>query len=183
MGKHLVKVKWIIPIGLIALFVLIGNLTINKETAFASDHLQIETSSSIKEVVNVQGEKELTHEEIVALTNRFMEILVQDIDSNYKVIQFDTKEELLNEFEKVTTKETAIQLVDFYYTEKVDGLYLLPTETPPWFLEENDYDMISMDASTVKVVQDNYTELDGDYQLELDFTYETDWKITNIMYN
>jgi hypothetical protein len=183
MGKHLAKVKWIIAIGLIALLVLMGNMTIHKENALASDHQQIETSFSVKENVNIQEEKELTHEEIIALTNRFMDIFVQDIDSNYKVIQFDTKEELLNEFEKITTKETVQQFVDFYYMEKADGLYLLPTETPPWFLEENDYDMIRMDASTVKVVQDNYTELDGDYQLELEFTYDTDWKITNIMYN
>lgn len=183
MRKHLIKMKWITPIAIIALLVLMSNLTINTENAFASDHQQNETFSSIKEKVNIQEEKELSHEEVIALTNGFMDILVQDIDSNYKVNHFDTKEELLTEFEKVTTKETARQLVDFYYMEKADGLYLLPTETPPWFLEENDYDMISKDASTVKVVQDNYTELDGNYQLELEFTFDTDWKITNIMYN
>ncbi|MFC4023682.1 hypothetical protein ACFOUV_07750 [Oceanobacillus longus] len=183
MKKHHMTLKWIIPIGVIALFLLVGNLTVNKEQVFANDHQQIKTLSSVKEVVKTQGEQKLTHEEVIKITNRFMDILVQDIDANYKVIHFDTKDELLNEFEKVTTKETAQQFVDFYYSEEADGMYILPTETPPWFLEENDYDMITVDASTVKVVQDNHTDLDGNYSLELEFRFDNDWKITNITYN
>ncbi|WP_249871145.1 hypothetical protein [Oceanobacillus saliphilus] len=181
MNKQPKKLKWIITIGIVALLVYIGSTTINKELVLADDHEQINMSSLTKDEL-FSSEAALTHDDVVHLTRTFMDILVQDTNVNYQVINFNTKEELLNEFEKVTTKETAQDYVDFYYTEEADGMYILPTETPPWFLEGNEYDMINVDASTVKVVQENYTDLYGYYTLELEFTFDGDWKITEIMF-
>ncbi|WP_337018547.1 hypothetical protein [Oceanobacillus massiliensis] len=179
-GQHR-TLKWIITLGMIAVLIVSGN-TMGKETVLASDHTKVLSSAFLKENITASEKPQLTHEDITLLTNKFMDILVQDIDSNYKVNNFDTKEELLNEFSTVTTKEIAQEFVDFFYMEEADGLYILPTETPPWFLETNDYDMIKVNDSTVKVVQDNYTDLDGNYTVEFEFTYDTEWKITNIAY-
>lgn len=175
------SLKWL-TLGIIGIFTLFSIIA-DQQFVFANEH---QSGNSTKLSKEHSTEKdlipELSHEEITGLTDRFMDTLVQETNENYKVIPFDTKAELLNEFEKITTKEMAQPFVDYYYTEKPGGLYILPTETPPWFIEENDYDMIKVNDSTVKVIQDNYTELDGNYTLELEFTYKTDWKITNIRY-
>ncbi|SET33177.1 hypothetical protein SAMN05216389_10918 [Oceanobacillus limi] len=125
----------------------------------------------------------LTHEEILQLTDEFMNLLVQEIDEDYQVRNFDTKEELLEAFEEVTTHEVAYDFVDFYYTEELGKLYIIPTETPPWFMEENDYDVIQLNQEGVKVIQENDSVLYGEYTIELVFTkVNGSWKITEVTY-
>lgn len=131
---------------------------------------------------HVISKKKLSHDKIVSLTNQFMDILVQDLNKHNKVVNFETKDALLNEFEKVTTREVASKYVDFYFTEKADGLYVVPTETPSWFQEKNDYDMIRKDGNVIQVVQQNKNDLYGGYTIKIEFTYDEKWKITNIIH-
>src|SRR5690625_5725860 len=85
----------------------------------------------------------LSHKQIVALTDQFMDTLVQKTEDN-KVINFDTKEKLLHAFDDIATKKVASTYVDYYYYEEADGLYMIPTETPPWFNKENDYNVVQL---------------------------------------
>lgn len=111
-----------------------------------------------------------------------MEILIQKADDNYKVKKYQTKTDLLHAFEEVTTNDVAQPYVDFYYEEKNDGLYILPTEIPAWFVEENAYDIIQMEGNKVKVIQENNSPLHGTYHIEIEFTFQKEWKITDIKY-
>jgi len=140
-----------------------------------------DTSAANQEIMNEQ-ERQLAHEDITRLTDQFMDLLVQDIDTDYKVKNFDTKEELLQAFDTITNRETASEYVDTLFVEKSDGLYAVPTETPPWFMKENEYDMIQLDNNRIKVVQDNYTALHGNYRVEFEFTYNQGWKITDVVH-
>lgn len=145
------------------------------------------TFSNIENLSFVSAEKAeeytieaLTHENVVENTGRFMDMIVQDIDESYRVVNFDTKQELLEAFTEVAHKEVAQPYVDFYFTEREEGLYILPTETPPWFIPENDYDMIELDKTNYIIKQTNDSYIYGEYTIEFKFTYETDWKITEI---
>ncbi|MBR3121041.1 hypothetical protein [Oceanobacillus profundus] len=173
--------KWSLTIAILTCIIMFGN-PIEVEHVNAENQQKM-ISYQMKEKPIAQQEPTLTHENVVSLTNTFMDILVQDVDNDYRVIGFQTKDELLGAFEQVTTKEVAQDYVEFYYLEESDGMYILPTETPPWFIEENDYDMIPVDASTVKVIQENTTELYGDYKVEFEFTYDNGWKITDVNYH
>lgn len=124
--------------------------------------------------------EELTHEDIVDVTNRFTELLIQDIDESYRVIDFNTKEELLNAFTEVTTKELAIDYVDYYFIEREEALYILPTEAPPAFIPGNDYNMIQLSETEFVIQQTNFSYIYGEYTLEINFTFEADWKITGM---
>ncbi|PAV27726.1 hypothetical protein CIL05_20480 [Virgibacillus profundi] len=183
--KHLRISKWIFIIGFILLFLSYNASDFYSASAVSNtgkDHQQIEKQlfkeTSIQSLKN--EEATIQHDQIVALTDQFMDILVQEIDKNYKVVNYDTKVELLNQFESVSTKEVATPYVDYFYYEEADGLYIVPTETPPWFNEENDYDVIQLEDKKVKVTQDNQDALFGDYTIEYEFTYDNDWKITKI---
>lgn len=126
----------------------------------------------------------LEHNEIIDITNRFMDILVQDVDQQYKVNGIDTKVKLIDKFKDTTTAEIAAEYVSYYYVEKEDGLYIIPTETPPWLIESEPYQKESVGENKVKITQQNQSDLYGAYTIEIELTYnEENWKITNINHN
>lgn len=133
------------------------------------------SQNETKEDVHL-SDKELNH-----ITEGFMDTIVQDIDEHYKVIDFQSKEELYREFDKTATRDVASDYVDFYFEEKDNSLYLIPTETPPWFNPKNDYDMVQLAQDKVMVSQENTSQLYGNYSIQLELTYSDDgWQITQI---
>ncbi|WP_106496835.1 hypothetical protein [Lentibacillus sp. Marseille-P4043] len=121
---------------------------------------------------------------VIAKTNKFMTLLVQKTDDYYKVRNYQTKEELSKAFKKVASEKVAKKYIDAFYNEQPDGLYIVPTETPAWFNEKNDFRMIQLKQNQAKVIQHNSSDLHGNYTIELIFTYsKDDWKITNIDYS
>jgi hypothetical protein len=123
----------------------------------------------------------ITQEEIVRLTDEFMDILVQETDENYQVKAFLNKASLLEAFNRVTRQEVAKSYVDYYFYEENGALYIIPTETPPWFDKQNEYDVIQLEKNKVLVQQENQSELYGEYGIEIKFTFANqEWKITNI---
>ncbi|HLR41445.1 MAG TPA: hypothetical protein VK091_07185 [Virgibacillus sp.] len=174
LGKN---VKWILCAAILSLcFFLIQ-----------TDELQIASATDVKDVLNhsttnaeISNEDQtLSHEQIIALTDQFMETLVQKTEDN-KVINFDTKEKLLHAFDDIATKKVASTYVDYYYYEEADGLYMIPTETPPWFNKENDYNVVQLGNNKVKVEQENESALSGSYTVAYEFTFDKTWKITKI---
>ncbi|MEC5424887.1 hypothetical protein QGM71_15480 [Virgibacillus sp. C22-A2] len=166
------NIKWVIIFMTLISLLTISNAS-NSITVSAEDQVQ-------GEEVSEEETPELTHEKLVFLTDQFMKLIVQEIDDNYKVKDFDTKESLLHAFERVTTRDVAEIYVDFYFTEEPDGLYILPTETPPWFMKDNAYDMIQVEENVIKITQENHLDLYGDYRVEIELTFDEEWKITNI---
>src|SRR5699024_3713368 len=148
-SKHRRNIKWILSAGVLILFFFLIQ-TNGAQTASATNG----QGASNHEKAQTQDHT-LSHEQIITLTDQFMETLVQQTKDNNKVVNYHTKEELLAAFDKISTKEVALTYVDFYYHEDVDGLYIIPTETPPWFNKENDYDMVQLDNNKVKVEQEN----------------------------
>lgn len=124
----------------------------------------------------------LTHKNMVSLSKKFMDTLVQPIHTDYRVKAFDSKEELYEAFSSVTTRSVAEPFVEYYYKEKSDGLFLRPTSKPAWFIKDESYEMIEQGDNQVKVIQTNQTDFYGSYTIELEFTFENQWKITNIDY-
>src|SRR5690625_377328 len=173
--------KWIKYIGITATIGLCVTFSIQPILAFAGyENLDEQQAEIVDQEQNKESSADLTHEEIVSLTDEFLDVILQDIDDDYKVIQYETKDELLDEFENRSTHESAEPYVEVYFNETEDGLYIIPTETPPWFNPDNDYDIISSDRFA-RVIQENETDLDGTYTIQYDFIYEEDgWKISKI---
>jgi len=161
------KRKWLYTVGIM---ILLTSLFVFKDQAplvFANEGEE-------------DQEITLTHEQILNLTDQFMDTLVQGTDESNRVTTVDTKEQLLDQFDDVAAREVAEVYVDFYYNETAEGLYLIPTELPPWFIKENNYDRIQVDNNKVKIVQHNHLDLYGDYTIEIEFTYDTNWEISQI---
>lgn len=159
---------------------LLITLIVHPVLTFASyDEVEGENDNELEDH-NSKATLAITHEEIVSLTGEFMEVILQDVDDDYRVTHYDTKDELLDEFKKLSTREVAEPYIDFYFEENVEGLYIIPTETPPWFNPDNDYDIITSDKS-VRIIQMNETDFDGKYTVEYEFKNSASgWKITDI---
>ncbi|GGJ99664.1 hypothetical protein GCM10007063_22500 [Lentibacillus kapialis] len=171
--------------GIVIILSLSGIPYTSQQTVSANkssdSHEMSKSDVSGKAVGKADDKQEISHKQIVSLTGSFMNKLLQEINDDNKVIRYDTKEELLNEFKKISSEEVAARYIDFYFNEKEDGLYIKPTETPPWFQENNDYDMIQQDDNTVVVNQKNTSQLYGTYIVEFEFTWvNNQWKISDI---
>lgn len=125
---------------------------------------------------------ELTDSELQEIMDRFIDTLVQDIDDQYKVIGISTKAELYELFTPIAKKEAVEPYISFYYHEEEDGLYIVPTELPPWFVAGVPYITEILDERTVKISQDNYLDIYGSYRIEIKLVYDQGWKITKIDY-
>ncbi|MCC2249443.1 hypothetical protein JUJ52_05620 [Virgibacillus sp. AGTR] len=132
---------------------------------------------------NEQVTNNLSHDTIIKRTNQLLDFLQQDTDENYQVITFNTKQELLEEFSKIATKNVVEPYIDYYYQERSNGLYIIPTEIPPWIDENNSYRTIPVHDDKVKLIQHNKSALHGKYTIEIEFTYEDIWRISNIKHS
>ncbi|CDQ39250.1 MULTISPECIES: hypothetical protein [Virgibacillus] len=146
----------------------------------------VSANANINETPDKNEEKSketLSHDTIIKRTNQFMDLLVQETDSEYQVEAFGTKEELLRAFHNIATRDAAKPYVDYYYKEGQKGLFMMPTSTPPWFSDEEEYRMIQKNDQQVTVVQENKNNLYGNYIIEIEFTFQGSWKITNIKHS
>ncbi|WP_052345709.1 hypothetical protein [Paucisalibacillus sp. EB02] len=130
---------------------------------------------------NQENVHSITHVEIVDITDKFMDMLVQDTDSNDNVKKYNNKASLMKDFENIAAEEVVKPYIDYYYKEENDGLYIIPTETPPWFDKQNEYDVVQLNQNKILVKQNNQSELFGEYGINIEMTFANqEWKVTKI---
>ncbi|NGP44232.1 hypothetical protein G4V62_04430 [Bacillaceae bacterium SIJ1] len=117
------------------------------------------------------------------LTSSFMDTLVQRTADDNEVIKYQSKEELLDQFEKISTREAALPYVRFYFEERDQSLYIVPTETPPWFKVDEDFTIKDVAHDGFTIVQENTSDLYGEYSIEMRFTNaDGSWKIEEVIH-
>lgn len=183
MKKHKNKLNIFICIGLLLPLFLFMVKKDSTDYVIAAENPQKEVEFVEIEQKEVAMHTQLSDEEIINITNEFMSILVQDIDEyTYQVLNYHSKIDLIEHFQAITSGEIAELFVEYYYDEDEEGLYIMPTETPAWFVSENDYDLEQINEDQFKVTQYNETDFYGNYTIELEFTFVDTWKITDIVY-
>ncbi|MCD5325055.1 MULTISPECIES: hypothetical protein [Pontibacillus] len=185
----------IIPIILVALLIVISNQqpsSLSAENQLSgSDHTghtditfhqkQEEKPVLTSSVNEVEEKTVLTEETIISLTNQFMDQLIQESNQGYRVAAYDSKEALIESFSSIAKKSVAKEYVDFYYKEYNNGLYILPTDTPPWFKENESYTTETVKGDRIKVTQENTSELYGQYTVSFFFMHTDEgWVIDGI---
>lgn len=123
---------------------------------------------------------QLTEDAMIDKLEAFINIFLQDIDLEYKVKGISTKEDLIEQYTDIISKEALQPYVDFYFEEDDNGLYIVPTELPPWFVSENPYEMTQLDNGNIIVEQENDIELYGKYQVRIEFSAQENWRIVRI---
>lgn len=119
-------------------------------------------------------EQPLTYKQIVAVTDRFMDQLVQDTDQYYNVKNFDAIDELKESFYGFASKEVTDEFVDVYYEIRDGELKIVPTSTPPWFEADEDYQVEQTEAGSYVVKQSTGNELHGNYEIQIEIELNED---------
>ncbi|WP_221566487.1 hypothetical protein [Alkalihalobacillus sp. TS-13] len=165
--------------------------------SFAKSHVEIQTQpiatatnmefSDKTEKVKTTSAVSKTDDEapnkgdFVKKADAFMQEVVQPTDENYKVEDFKTKQELIEYLTMYVTEDVATYYVDGLYEEKQDGLYIIPTELPPWIVKGEPTNLTKVDDEHFRLEQKNSSDLYGDYLIELSFKKEKDnWIIESV---
>jgi hypothetical protein len=135
-------------------------------------------------VINLKKGVQEPNPPVEQLATSFMEQLIQTTDEHYRVENFQTKEQLINSFKDIANLEIARKYVEYYYYEESENLYVVPTETPPWFEKDNAYTLIEVTKGNYRLTQENFSEIHGNYLIYMDFKYENEkWHIENVTYD
>lgn len=122
----------------------------------------------------------LTEEELFEKTEAFIQIMVQDLDQNYMVKGISSKKALIEQYSDVVTEEALKPYIDYYFEEHEGGLYVLPTELPPWFMPDRPYEKTQLDNGNIVIEQENELEMYGRYRIKIELSYQDGWKIVGI---
>lgn len=122
----------------------------------------------------------LTEDVIIDKAEAFINIFLQDIDQDYKVKGISTKEALIDRYQDIVSKQAVQPYIDYYFEEHDGGLYIVPTELPPWFISGNPYEVTQLDNGNVVIEQENEIDLYGRYRILIEFSQEDNWQIVRI---
>jgi hypothetical protein len=115
------------------------------------------------------------------ILDEFQKRLIQEIDQDYRVLDFDTKQGLIEYLSEVSDPSIAEEYVNQFYEMKDGGLYIIPRDGPMLIDTGKDYTVNKISQSKYQVLQSGANELWGNYAIET--TVEKTggkWRITRI---
>ncbi len=172
--------KWL-PAAIAAFILAAGGLFMFPESTAKAPFSNLFPDTQVAQATENTAQTELTEEQAENLLTEFIDKLVQDTDEQYMVGKYQSKQELINDFRSISKPEVAKTYVDFYYEERDGGLYIVPTELPPWFVKENPYKLKKVDSGKYELNQNNTSDLYGSYSITAEFTNENGkWIISKI---
>jgi hypothetical protein len=154
-------------------------VTESYHTASESYEKQL-TAVNVKTPI-IQTPPSFTERDIVRLTDRYIALIKQEIDAEYRLVNVLTMAELYAAFDDIATRQVSEAHVSYYFTETEDGVYLRPTELPPWFEKDMPYTLTQVSDEEVMVEQTvEDLELYGPYQIRFWFSYTDQWRISQV---
>ncbi|MCF6408877.1 hypothetical protein [Pseudalkalibacillus salsuginis] len=152
-------------------------LAMNANLEYANEEEKVKTTSTGSNI-NVEAPNK---SDFVQIAETFMQEVVQPTDVNYKVSDFDTKQGLVRYLNQYVSEKVAKYYVDGLYQEEQDGLYIIPTELPPWIEKGNPSTLKKVDENHYQLEQNNSSDLYGDYFIQLNFKKNGDnWIIESV---
>lgn len=149
------------------------NTSANKETEENDNNTQL------------SGEEDLDEDDdsppVEYILDEFRKRLIQDIDEDYRVLDFNTKQELIEYISEVSDPGIAKEYVDEFYRMKDGELYIIPRDGPMLIDTNKGYTVNKISKSRYQIVQSGENELWGKYTIET--TVEktgNGWLITRI---
>jgi transcription-repair coupling factor (superfamily II helicase) len=149
----------------------------NEEENTELDHS--DQSETIKNSTNENNSS--TADELKGVAEKFFEEMIQPTDDQYKVINFSSKQKLVEYLEKYASTDLVSYYVDGLYEEKNGNLYIIPMDGPPWINQDKPIEFIEEDAENYALEQINDSGLYGTYKIRFDFQgIQGEWIITDV---
>ncbi len=173
-------------ISLVTLIIIISGAVFVSAYVMASHNTANESYESRSAIVSVktpmnQAPPSFTDRDLITLTDRYISLIKQEVDDDYRLINVATIAELYVSFDEISTREVSEAHVSYYFTETEAGVYLRPTELPPWFEKDVPYAVNRVSDKEVIVEQTvEDLELYGPYRITFHFNYTDRWRMSQV---
>jgi len=143
----------------------------------------VENGPIVKEVYAAElSTVQLNKTEAANQIDAFMRTIKQPTDKDGKVLHIKSKTDLLNQFKNIADRQAAEPFINELYQEEKGSVYLKPTEWPPSFDKQADYDVVQLSKGKAEVNQHLNSALYGDLTITIQFEYDDKWEISQIVY-
>ncbi|WP_058306453.1 hypothetical protein [Gracilibacillus massiliensis] len=158
----------------------------NTEDVDNEQEEQVEDEEPVNEDSDADAEQTttLTETEAIDILNdyrdTFMEV-VENSDNEGALQGYETKEELKEDFTTIMSDVLAESFVAHYFEEDNGKLYVVATEAPVWFDQEQEYSFEQVSDEEYEIVQENSGELNGNVRMTYVITLEgEDWIVSEV---
>ncbi|MCK6258144.1 hypothetical protein LCY76_16325 [Fictibacillus sp. KIGAM418] len=152
---------------------------------FASPNYLTDSPGSKGEPVSFIEQRALAEETTASkpdaklLSQEFIHKLTPEVDDQYKVKGYSSKEELIRNLSHIASKKVASDYVNGMFEEKNGKLYIIPTDLPPWVEKDKPYELKKLSDTSYHLIQKNKSDLYGEYSITLGFEkVNSHWVIT-----
>ncbi|MCT1905378.1 hypothetical protein [Oceanobacillus sojae] len=148
MGENKVKSRFLMVIA-IAMALLLGACNKDKEEEQEPAPEPEEQTEEIPELEEAEAEEVLqTYEETY-------QNIVENAEEDGELADFDSLEDVQQEFLSIMSEELADDVIDTYFEENEEGLiYIDTSEAPVWFDEEEAYEFEKVEDNLYEVEQE-----------------------------
>ncbi|WP_227939377.1 hypothetical protein [Alkalihalobacillus deserti] len=110
--------------------------------------------------------------------------VVNSTNDKLKQREYTTKQELREHFQHLMSGDLATSMVDTYFREKDDGLYVVATEPPTFLKEDQPFTLTKSSDESATVTQERNNEFIGHVKVDFTLTKKEDfWIIKDIKHN
>ncbi|MFC4558277.1 hypothetical protein ACFO3D_08625 [Virgibacillus kekensis] len=104
----------------------------------------------------------------------------QETTDNMKLVEYNTKEELINDFAEFVNRDLAREKVDTFFRETDSGVFIVGTGGPTTLFPEKNFILEKVNKKQYEVVQEQEKEMTGNIRLSITYHYKNGkWKISN----
>lgn len=169
--------KKIIFVGIIMMILMFTGCTSKKE-----QYDEPQDSPNISEDTDMEIVNELTKNQAIEIEKEFFNrvLNLKMIEETYEIVDYHSKEELINYVSEIADKKLAEAFVNSLYTEENGKLYIIPKGGPARILPDSPSELNKLDEKTFELIQEEEDMLRGPYRLTIEFKYLDDsWKMSN----
>lgn len=130
---------------------------------------ETDQSSSNKNETSDTFDKERARVVLTEFEKAFKKV-INYTDDQQRLKAFDTKQELINHFKHFMSKDLAQSMVNAYFKEKEDGVYVVAMDAPTFLKEDQPFTFSKTGPDKAKVVQERRNELIGHVNMEFILT-------------
>ncbi|MFC0522087.1 hypothetical protein ACFFGV_00595 [Pontibacillus salicampi] len=117
---------------------------------------------------------------VAELEDRLRQLYKIKADETNKVVNYNTRSEILKDFNKVLVSSLATKYVDESFETKDGELYSLPGHLPIRVYPSIPFTLDKVTSSSYKLTQKNTTDMDGEYTITVTYQFvDGTWKIAN----
>ncbi len=157
----------------------------NNETEEPTENEESPDQEPVSDESEEEAEtSELTENKAVQILNdyrtTFMDV-VENTDDQGALENYQTKEELKSDFMTVMSESLAESYVSTYFEEENGTIFVVATEAPVWFEENQDYSFEQISDEEYEVTQDQRNDLIGDLRMTYVITSDNEtWIVSEV---